>query len=188
MTAPSSQGDATAVPCGPQTFDIAVSGLVLNFVPDVLQALAEFCRVLRTGGVAAAYVWDYAEGMQMLRYFWDAAATLDPGGASLDEGERFPLCRPDTLAETFRSAGLDEVTVRPLVVATEFRDFHDFWDPFLGGQGAAPVYLKGLSEAQQSALKDRLSAALPGPWTRHPLTARARLRGASLGKGEQKCR
>ena len=155
------QGDATALPCGAQTFDVAVSGLVLNFVPDVLQALAEFRRVLRPGGIAAAYVWDYAEGMQMLRYFWDAAAAVDPGGVALDEGERFPLCRPDTLAETFRSAGLDDVTVRPLVVETGFRDFDDFWDPFLGGQGAAPVYLMGLSEAQQVAIKERLSATLP---------------------------
>jgi SAM-dependent methyltransferase len=155
------QGDATVLPCRAGAFDVVVSGLVLNFIPDVQQALAEICRVLRPGGVAAAYVWDYAEGMQMLRYFWDAAATVDPGGAPLDEGERFPLCRPDTLAETFRSAGLDEVTVRPLVVETEFRDFDDFWNPFLGGQGAAPVYLMGLAEAQQAALRDRLSADLP---------------------------
>jgi hypothetical protein len=37
------------------------------------------------------------EGMQMLRYFWDAAVALDPRAASLDEGRRFPSCRPDRL-------------------------------------------------------------------------------------------
>jgi hypothetical protein len=39
-------------------------------------------RVVRPGGVVAAYVWDYAEGMQMMLHFWDAAGALDPGPAS----------------------------------------------------------------------------------------------------------
>jgi hypothetical protein len=134
---------------------------VLNFVPDVSRALAEMRRALRPGGVVAAYVWDYAEGMQMLRYFWDAAVLPDPGGTPVDEGERFPLCRPDSLAERFRSAGIGEVTVQPLVVATNFRDFDDYWNPFLGGQGTAPAYVSRLAEPQRSALKDRLAAALP---------------------------
>ena len=28
---------------------------------------------LRPGGMLAAYVWDYAEGMQFLRVFWEVA-------------------------------------------------------------------------------------------------------------------
>src|SRR3990172_8413820 len=128
------QGDACALPCRPGAFDAVVSGLVLNFVPDVGRALAEMRRALRPGGLAAAYVWDYAEGMQMLRHFWDAVGLLDPGGAPVDEGERFPICRPDSLAESFRSAGFDEIAVRRLVVATTFRPFDGHWGPFLGGQ------------------------------------------------------
>jgi SAM-dependent methyltransferase len=168
------QGDACSLPCRTGAFDAIVSGLVLNFVPDTAQALAEMRRALRPGGVVAAYVWDYAEGMQMLRYFWDAAAFVDPEGAPHDEGERFPICRPDSLADAFRSAGFDEVAVHPLVVATTFRDFDDFWDPFLGGQGAAPAYVSRLTEAQRSALRDRLAAALPkSPGSAIHLTARA---------------
>ena len=150
------RGDACALPCSTAAFDIAVSGLVLNFIPDARLALAEMRRTVRPGGVVAAYLWDYADGMQMLRYFWDAAALVDPDGSPLDEGERFPICRPDSLGESFRSAGIEEVAVQPLVVATIFRDFDDYWDPFLGGQGAAPRYFSGLTEAQQTALKDRL--------------------------------
>lgn len=155
------QGDACSLPCAAGAFDVVVSGLVLNFVPDAAGALAEMGRTARPGGVVAAYVWDYAEGMEMLRYFWDAAAAVDPEGVPPDEGARFPICHPDALADGFRSAGIEEVIVRPLVVATMFRDFDDYWNPFLGGQGAAPAYVSRLTEGQRSALRDRLAEVLP---------------------------
>lgn len=177
------QGDACSLPCRTGAFDAIVSGLVLNFVPDTAQALAEMRRAARPGGVVAVYVWDYAEGMEMLRYFWDAAAAVDPEGVPLDEGERFPICRPDELTGAFRSAGIEEVAVRPLVVATAFPDFDDYWTPFLGRQGAAPHYLAGLSEAQRTALRDRLSAALPNsPGGAIHLTARAWAARGIVGK------
>ena len=86
-----------------------VSGLVLNFIPDPDAALAEMSRVATDGATIAAYVWDYAEGMQMLRAFWDAAVALDPGAADLDEATRFPLCRPEPLRQLFDAAGLSDV-------------------------------------------------------------------------------
>jgi hypothetical protein len=46
-------------------------------------------RATRGGGTVAAYVWDYAGKMQMMRYFWDAAAALDPAAVELDEGSDF---------------------------------------------------------------------------------------------------
>ncbi len=70
-------GDARSLPCGGAEFDAAVSGLVLNFVPDPGRALAEMRRAVRPGGAVAAYVWDYAERMELMRYFWDAAVALD---------------------------------------------------------------------------------------------------------------
>jgi len=48
---------------------------------------------VRAGGTVAAYVWDYAAGMQLLCRFWDVAVTLDPAAGELDEGRRFPLRR-----------------------------------------------------------------------------------------------
>jgi ubiquinone/menaquinone biosynthesis C-methylase UbiE len=85
---------AGQVPAPDETFDAAVSGLVLNFVPDVAEALGEMRRVTRADGLIAAYVWDYAGRMDLLRFFWDAVATLDPNSGSLDEGARFPICEP----------------------------------------------------------------------------------------------
>ena len=111
-----------------------------------------------TTGMVAAYVWDYAEGMQFMRVFWDAAVALDPDAP--DEGPRFPLCRPEALRAAFTGAGLVNVEVEAIVVPTPFRDFDDFWQPFLGGQGAAPAYLMSLPEEHREALRERLRAEL----------------------------
>jgi ubiquinone/menaquinone biosynthesis C-methylase UbiE len=62
-------GDARWLPVEASSVDVAVAGLVLNFVPDPSQAAAEMTRAVRAGGVVAAYVWDYAEKMEMMRYF-----------------------------------------------------------------------------------------------------------------------
>jgi SAM-dependent methyltransferase len=105
-------GDAQALQAAAATFNVVVSGLVLNFVPRPELAVAEMARVARPGGTVAAYVWDYAEGMQLMRHFWDAAGALDPKAKELDEGRRFWLCKPEPLSRLFLSAGLEDVEVR----------------------------------------------------------------------------
>jgi SAM-dependent methyltransferase len=167
-------GDARSLPLPDRRFDAVISGLALNFVPDPHRAVTEFARVATSGGVAAAYVWDYAEGMAMMRYFWDAAATLDPAAAELDEARRFPLCRPERLRALWTDAGLDNVTVQAIEVPTVFADFDDYWRPFLGGQGPAPGYVMSLTEEHRRALRDLLRVRLPSsPHGSIPLTARA---------------
>src|SRR5256884_4411780 len=71
-------GDAQALPEASASYDAVVAGLVLNFVPQPSRAVAEMQRVARVGGTVAAYVWDYASPMQLMRYFWDAAGAPDP--------------------------------------------------------------------------------------------------------------
>ncbi len=154
-------GNAAALPLDAASCDVVVSGLVLNFVPDVQAALAEMRRVTADGGTIAAYVWDYADGMEITRYFWDAAASLDPAAAALHEGTRFPLCHPAALASAFGDAGLHEVKTTALEVAARFSGFDDYWRPFLGGQGPAPAYAMSLGEERREALRDRLRSALP---------------------------
>ena len=167
-------GDARALRAADATFDAVVSGLVLNFVPEPERALSEMARVAHPGGVVAAYVWDYAEGMRMIRHFWDAAVELDPSTRELDEGRRFPLCAPEPLADLFRRAGLGEVEACAIDVPTVFRDFGDYWTPFLGGQAPAPGYAMSLSEERRAELRERIRAGLPTDQKgEHPLTARA---------------
>jgi SAM-dependent methyltransferase len=154
-------GDARALPVADASVDVVVSGLALNFVPEPAQAVAEFARVLRPGGVAAAYVWDYAEGMAMMRHFWAAAEVLDPAVAELSDERRFPLCRPGALRALWTAAGFAAVAVRPVVVPTVFPDVAAYWTPFLGGQGAAPAYVASLAGPDRTALRDLLVSRLP---------------------------
>ncbi len=154
-------GDVESLTDAPDTFDAVVSGLVLNFIPHPERALAEITRVTRPGGVVAVYVWDYAEGMQLIRHFFDAAIALDPNAVEHDEGPRFPICRPDGLHQLFEFSGLHNVEVRPIEVPTVFRDFDDYWSPFLGGQGPAPSYAMSLHEERRALLRERIRAGLP---------------------------
>ena len=154
-------GDAQALPVSSSAYDIVVSGLVLNFVPQPGQALREMVRAVRKGGTVAAYVWDYAGQMQLMRYFWNAAMALDPAACTLDEGQRFPLCQPQPLRQLFQAAQLRKVEVRSIDVPTTFRDFDDYWSPFLGGQVPAPCYAMSLSEERRVALREQIRAALP---------------------------
>ncbi len=155
------QADAQALAFPDGNFDASVSGLVLNFLPEPGRGLAEMARVTRPGGTVAVYIWDYAGEMQLMRHFWDAAAALDPAAIDLDEGRRFPICHPEPLEQHFSDAGLSDVQVRAIDVPTVFRDFDDYWSPFLGGQGPAPSYTMALSEEQRTALRERLRSALP---------------------------
>jgi SAM-dependent methyltransferase len=166
-------GDAGALPAAGGSADHVVSGLVLNFIADPDAALAEMSRVATAGATIAAYVWDYAEGMQMLRAFWDAVVALDPSAAALDESARFPVCRPEPLRRLFDAAGLSDVEACDITVDTRFTDFDDYWSPFLSGQGPAPGYCSSMAPADLDRLRDRLRDELAPDGGPIALTARA---------------
>ena len=146
-------GGASKIPGPKNSFDVVVSGLALNFFPDLPAAFSEMKRVLKPNGTVAAYVWDYAGQMQFLRVFWDAACELDPAAKNFDEGIRFPICNPVDLEVAFRDAGLSDIQGAYLTIDTVFKDFDDYWNPFLGGQGPAPGYLASLSEDRREELQ-----------------------------------
>jgi SAM-dependent methyltransferase len=143
------------------SFDAIVSGLVLNFVPERERAVSAMARVAKPGGTVAAYVWDYADKMELMRYFWDAAVEIFPESAELDEGARFTFCNPEGLTRLWSSAGLEQIETRAIDVPTIFPDFEDYWSPFLGGQGSAPGYVASLSEADRTALRNLVGSRLP---------------------------
>jgi SAM-dependent methyltransferase len=154
-------GDARALPAEDAPFDVVVSGLVLNFVPDRRAALAEMCRVTRPGGTVGAYVWDYPGEMQLLNHFWDAAVIVDPAARPLHEGVRFDFCRPEPLRALFTATGLRDVDVIPIEVPVSFTSFADYWSPFLQGTGPAPAYTVSLGEDARATLRDTIRARLP---------------------------
>jgi len=140
---------------------VSVAGLVINFVPDQRKAITEMARATKPGGTVAAYVWGYAGEMQMMRRFWDAAVALSPAAKALDEGIRFPVCHPEALQDLFRKAGLEQISTRAIDAPTTFKDFDDYWTPFLGGQAPAPGYCMSLSEDDRAALREGIKASLP---------------------------
>ena len=154
-------GNAQMLSLESETFDAAISGLVLNFVPQPDQMIGEMRRVVHDGGLVALYVWDYGGRMQMLRHFWNAASALDPAARELDEGWRFSICNPNSLNYLFRQAGLFQIEIRPIDIWAQFKNFDDFWSPFLGGQGPAPGYVMSLDERRREHLRQRLYNNLP---------------------------
>jgi SAM-dependent methyltransferase len=155
------QGDGEGIPVADGEVDIAVSGLVLNFIPDQQNAVNELARSVGEGGTVAVYVWDYAGHAQFIRHFWDAAVELDPTAAEKHEGMRFPSCRPEPLRTLFTSAGLNDVETAPIDIPTPFANFDDYWSPFLSGIGPAPGYCASLKESARSRLKDKLKNIMP---------------------------
>jgi SAM-dependent methyltransferase len=152
---------AGQLPLPDAAVDVSVSALVLNFVPDALAALREMARVTVQGGPVAACVWDYAEKMDLIRIYWDAAAQLGLVGAGQDEGERFPLCRPDALAAAFAGAGLRQLELSAIELPMPFTSVDDYWQPFLGGQGPAPAHAMSLDEAARERLRDLICERIP---------------------------
>jgi ubiquinone/menaquinone biosynthesis C-methylase UbiE len=166
--------DGASIPLADDTVDAAVSGLVLNFVPDPVAMLAEMRRVTRPGGTVAIYVWDYGDGMQIMRHFWDAAIEQDPRVAATAESLRFEICKPEPLRAAFQDAGLADIEVEPIDVPTVFRDFDDYWQPFLMSTAPAPRHAMSLSDTDRANLRERIRARLPiADDGSIPLTARA---------------
>ncbi|MFI5713947.1 class I SAM-dependent methyltransferase [Kribbella sp. NPDC051620] len=151
--------------------DVVVGGLVLNFIPERVEALR---RMRELGRTVAFYVWDYAEGMQLMKYFWDAAGDVVPEDRERDEGRAFPFCNPAGLEGLFTEAGFRDIATRGIVVPTVFESFDAYWTPFLGGQGVAPAYLRSLEPDAQAAVRDLVESRLPtNPDGSIELTARA---------------
>ena len=166
-------GNAEQLALPDAAFDKTLSMLVVSFIPDRVRALQEMVRVTKPGGAIAAAVWDYSDGMEMLRVFWDEATAFDEALAARDEA-LLPLCKAGELGAFWRAQGLREVEEAPLTVPLQFTSFDDYWAPFLLGQGPAGACVAGLSKERQAALEQRLRKRLLGDRADGPLQMHAR--------------
>jgi SAM-dependent methyltransferase len=144
---------AEALPFGDRSFDAAIAQLVVHFMKDPVRGVAEMRRVTRAGGRVAASVWDYADGMILIRKFWDAARALEPAATAKDE-INMEYTTPSGLGGLWREAGLGDVQVVPIDVAASYDDFEDLWWPLETGVGPAGAYAAALSDDDREALKD----------------------------------
>jgi SAM-dependent methyltransferase len=165
-------GRAEAIPFGDDTFDHAMAQLVLHFVTEPEDAMAELRRVVRSGGTIAACVWDFAKEMEMLRHFWDAALAVDPDAP--DEARTLRFGTEGELSELFATAGLDDIVETTLTVGSTYSGFDELWSGFLGGIGPAGAYCVALPEDQRALLRDELFTRVGSPAGSFSLAATAR--------------
>jgi hypothetical protein len=99
-------------------------------------------------------VWDFADGMEMLRQFWDAALSIDPDAP--DEAQVLRFGRPGEIADLFSSVALEDVVESTLGVASTYTSFDELWNGFLTGVGPAGAYCLSLGEADRERLRSAL--------------------------------
>jgi SAM-dependent methyltransferase len=165
-------GRAEAIPFDTGTVDHALAQLVLHFVTEPARAAQEMMRVVRPGGSVSACVWDFDDGMEMLRSFWDAALSIDPDAP--DEARTLRFGRPGEIAELFESAGIERIEESTLTVASTYASFDELWDGFLAGVGPAGAYCVALDDADRDRLRAALFARLGSPTDGFRLGAVAR--------------
>lgn len=154
-------GNAVNLPVDENSVHVAVSGVVLNFIPEPGKALEEMKRVTQNGGMVASYIWDYGLNMEFLHHFWVSATELKQDASNSNEAKRFFTWTHALLKKLFMDAGSENIKTTLIVLDTNFTDFDFFWNPFLGGQGPAPSYLMSLDDTEREKLKELQYQKLP---------------------------
>ena len=153
--------DARRLPFADASFDIAASALVLNFIVERSQAMAEKRRVTRAGGSVAAYVWDFAE-------------ELSPSGplrrAMRQSGVDVPAIpgtaesRIEALRTLFEQAALERIETRTIEVCLAYRDFEDFWQAQTPSYSPTTKIIASMTESERMRLMRVVRSELPtGP-------------------------
>ena len=157
-------GHAESLPFPEHTFDAALALLVLQDFADPRQAVSEMARVTRPGGVVAATLWDFENGLPMLSIFWQAAEAVAPETVLR---HRAQSSRPDhatlhDLAALWQSCGLSAIKTTTLELPMEFSSFDDYWQPFLGGATPTSAFAATVNEHTGGTLADLLRNKLTG--------------------------
>lgn len=163
------QADACALPFEDGAFDRALALLVLHFVPEAGKAVAEMRRVVRSGGVVAAAVWDHLGGMPGMRMMVDTVAGHSEAGRQLRSRYCFqPMMQPGEMKRTFAEQGLADVAETELMIRMDYQNFDDYWAPIAAGEGPLGKYVAMLDAAERArtdaAMRDAYEAGRPdGP-------------------------
>lgn len=161
-------GDAMALPFGDGQFDAAVMALALFFVPDAAKGFSEMARVVRPGGLVAAYMWDIhggglpIEAMNIELRAVGVEPLMPPSPA---------VSRLPAMEALWRDGGLEGVEARPFEVFREFADFETFWEISTAGS-ALGQGLKTMDADVVAKLRERVRGRVTGG-AAGPVRARA---------------
>jgi ubiquinone/menaquinone biosynthesis C-methylase UbiE len=154
-------GDVAAIDASDGEFDVAAAALVLNFVPKQAQAITEMRRVVRCGGMVAAYVWDFAGRRNISQHLVDAVSELAPAKTAASTILNAQSTGPFALTRLFESAGLKMVETRYLEIVATFKDFNDYWASNTGFKSPAANLYNSLQANQIQLVQEQLRDTLP---------------------------
>jgi SAM-dependent methyltransferase len=150
------RGDAMALPLGDDSVDAAVMPLVIFFVPEPAVGVAEMARVVRSGGIVAAYAWDVTNGGFPYAAVQEGLRSMNVDAPKEPSSD---ASRLDRMHELWTGAGLDAIETRAFTVRREFADFDQYWDIIAGGPSAGRL-LRAFSTDDRArfvgGLKERL--------------------------------
>ena len=157
------EADACALPFPNDSFDRALSLLVLHFVPEPAKAVSEMRRVVRPGGVVAAAVWDHLGGLPCMRMMWDTVAARNDAAREARSRYLFqPMMRPDEMKQCFVQQGLLDVDQSSLLIRMEYQSFEDYWEPIAAGEGPLGKYVSSLGPPERAETDAAMRAAYEG--------------------------
>jgi SAM-dependent methyltransferase len=164
-------GAGEDLPFADDSFDAALSSLVIAFMRDADAGAREMARVTKPGGVVAECMWDIpGGGMTMLSTFWRAVRAVDPSS----QGEQARVgVREGEIAAVLTRAGLEDVQAGSLATSAHYESFDDFWTPFTYAVGPAGEHLASLPDEQRDAVRDECRRLLGDPGGPFDLDARA---------------
>jgi SAM-dependent methyltransferase len=150
------RGDAMALPFPAGRFEAATMALVIFFVPDPGKGVAEMVRVVRPGGIVAAYAWDILGGgftLEPLRI------ELRSMGVKPVDPPSVEASRVEVMQDLWTSAGLTAIETRQIAVQRTFAHFEEFWSITMSAPGLGPT-LTSMPTADLDLLKTRVRARL----------------------------
>lgn len=158
-----SQADACALPFEDDSYDRALSLLVLHFIPEPAKAVAEMRRVVRPGGTVSSAVWDHLGGLPSMRMMWDTVAAM--GVNAWEARARYlwqPMTQPGEMKRCFVEEGLLDVVEQPLMIRMEYACFEDYWGPIATGEGPLGKYVSSLDADERVAVDATVKSAYEG--------------------------
>jgi SAM-dependent methyltransferase len=132
------RADAEELPFADGTFDAAICGLGLMYVPDPVGALREMRRTLRPGGRAAAAVWGARHNCGWAEIF----PITDARVASDVCPMFFHLGTKDTLARAFAAAGFTGIRSIRLLTTLHYASGEDALAAVFRGGPVALAYTR----------------------------------------------
>ena len=134
------------------SFDVAVMALVISFLPDPAQAVAEMARVVRPGGWVATYMWDIPGGGAPTDPIYVA---LESMGMTSVRPANPVVSRREAMQDLWEKAGLEFIDTQVIRIPVAYSDFDDFWDSntvLIGPQGKL---IAGMSTSEREQLRTR---------------------------------